>query len=179
MVKNITTHSQESLFRQWWNSRTFVQQRLIRFCLSMLVMVVCFPLYYLGLFGSVEGPLNPARIGDTLAGMGVTQTHSMVLFLSFSIFAVSWNWIYNAVSLWMGSRLTCNRKTDEDGTACGAVVKREKAMHKKTGQVTMRYVCAKGHNRPDAHCHPVKKGTFSHTLWVTSLCFCIIVFFMS
>jgi hypothetical protein len=179
MVKNITNSSQESLFRQWWNSRNFVQQRLIRFCLSMLTMVVCFPLYYLGLFGSVEGPLNAASIGETFAGMGVTQAHGMVFFLSLLMIAVSWNWIFNAVSYAMGSRLTCNRKMDTDGTVCGAPVKREKVLQKKTGHVTVRYACSEGHLRQDAHFHPVKKGTFSHTLWVISLCFCVIVFFMS
>lgn len=179
MQKNIPGFPQETLFRQWWNNRNFVQQRLIRFCLSMLVMIVCFPLYYLGLFGSVEGPLNPSRIGHFLAGMGVTQAHGMVFFLSLLIFAVSWNWIFNAVSYAMGSRLTCNHKMDADGNLCGARVKREKVLQKKTGHVTVRYACSEGHLRQDAHFHPVRKGAVSHTLWVSSLCFCIIVFFMS
>jgi hypothetical protein len=179
MIKNIPNYSQETLFRRWWNSRTFVQQRLIRLCFSMLVMIVCFPLYYLGLFGSVEGPLNPASIGGVLAGLGVTRTHSMTFFLSFLIIAVSWNWVYNAVSLGLGYRLSCSGKMDGEGTECGALVKREKVAHKKTGRVTVRYTCAEGHKRLDAHFHPVTKGTFSHTLWVTSLCFCVIVFFMS
>jgi len=183
MYRRVTKSSllcnQESFFKRWWNSRSFLQQRLFRFCLSMLIMAVCFPLYYLGLFGSVEGPLNPVRIGAQLAGMGVSRTHSMMFFLSFLMIAVSWNWIYNAVSLLMGSRLTCNRRMDEDGTACGAPVKREKVLQKKTGHVNVRYACSEGHLRQDAHFHPVKKGTFSHTLWVTSLCFCVIVFFMS
>ena len=179
MQKNITGFPQETLFGQWWNNRNFVQQRLIRFCLSMLVMIICFPLYYLGLFGSVEGPLNPVHIGEAFAGMGVTQAHGMVFFLSFLMIAVSWNWIFNAVSYAMGSRLTCKRKMDADGTVCGALVKREKALQKKTGHVTVRYACSEGHLRQDAYFHPVRKGVVSHTLWVTSLCFCIIVFFMS
>jgi|GEM_PF-394377 len=170
--------NQESPFRRWWKSRTFIQQRLIRFCTSMLVMAVCFPLYYLGLFGSVEGPLNPAHIGDQLAGMGVTRTHSMLLFLSFLIIAVSWNWIYNLVSLLIGSRLTCKRTLPDD-SICGHPVKRGQAIDKKTGRKVPQYVCAQGHKRPDAHFHPIRKGTVSHTVWVTSLVFCIIVFFMS
>lgn len=144
----------------------------------MLVMILCFPLYYLGLFGSVEGPLNPARIGASLAGMGVTKTHSLVFFLSFLIIAVSWNWIYNMVSLLMGSRLTCN-KPDEEGKPCGARVERRKVEQKKTGQKGVQYVCAQGHKRPDAHFHPVQKGTFSHTVWVIALIFCVIVLFLS
>lgn len=171
-------YDRKTPFRRWWNSRSYIQKRLIRFCLSMLVMVICFPLYYLGLFGGVEGPLSPAQIGDRLAGMGVTRTHSMVFFLSFLIIALSWNWIYNLVSLLMGSRLTCN-KTDDQGRPCGAPVRRRRVVHKKRGNVVSQYLCTHGHKRPDAHFHPVKKGTISQTVWVISLAFCVIVFFLT
>jgi hypothetical protein len=110
--------------------------------------------------------------------MGVTKTHSFVFFLSFLIIAVSWNWIYNIVSLLMGSRLTCNKK-DEEGKPCGTRVERRKAVQKKTGQKVTEYVCANGHKRPDAHFHPVQKGTFSHTVWLVALTFCVVVFFLS
>ena len=179
VMKCSQSYNQESPFKRWWKSRNFLQQRLIRFCFSMLVMVICFPLYYLGLFGGVEGPLNPARIGEQLAGMGVTRTHSMVLFLSSLIIAVSWNWIFNIVSMMLGARLTCKRVLDDNGRLCSAPVKRSKTTNKKTGMQIARYICAKGHKRPDAHFHPVKKGTVSHSIWVISLAFCIIVFFMS
>ncbi|MDF1590304.1 MAG: hypothetical protein P1P89_02215 [Desulfobacterales bacterium] len=178
VMKSSQFYNHESPFKRWWNSRSFIQQRLIRFCFSMLVMVVCFPLYYLGLFGGVEGPLNPARIGEQLAGMGVTRTHSMLLFLSLLIIAVSWNWIYNLVSLLIGARLTCKRSLSDDAV-CGAPVKRSKIINKKTGRKVPQYICTKGHKRPDAHFHPVRKGTVSHSIWVISLAFCIIVFFMS
>ncbi|MCJ7594023.1 MAG: hypothetical protein MUO52_04530 [Desulfobacterales bacterium] len=178
MISIVDSYQQESPFRRWWNSRSFVQKRMIRFCLSMLVMVICFPLYYLGLFGSVEGPLNPARIGDSLAGMGVTKTHAMSFFLSFLIISVTWNWIYNLVSHLSGSRLTCNRP-DDGGKPCGAAAERRRVTHKKTGKVVPQYVCANGHKRPEAHFHPVHKGTFSHTLWILALTFCVIVFFLS
>ena len=178
-TKWIGPYNREAPFRRWWNSRNFIQQRLIRFCLSMLVMVLCFPLYYLGFFGSVEGPLNPAHIGERLAGMGVTRTHSMVLFLTFLIIAASWNWIYNLVTLVMGSRLTCTRP-GAAGKPCGAPVRREKQSgERKIGHPTPPYVCEQGHKRFDAHFHPVKKGTVSHTIWVVSLVFCIIVFWSS
>ena len=157
---------------------SFVQKRLVRMSLSTVVMILCFPLYYLGLFGSVEGPLNPGRIGDSLAGMGVTKTHSFIFFLSLLIIAVSWNWIYNIVSLLLGSRLTCN-KLDDEGKPCGARVERRKVEHKKTGQKVAQYVCANGHKRPDAHFHPVQKGTFSHTIWLVALTFCVVVFFLT
>ena len=168
----------ESPLKRWWNSRSFVQKRLIRFCMSMLVMVICFPLYYLGLFGSVEGPLNPAAIGDTLAGMGVTQKHAMLLFLSFLIIAVSWNWIFNLVSMLMGSRLSCSRPT-AGGRPCAARVKRERRLDQKSGRKVFHYTCEKGHKRNEAHFHPVKKGTISHSLWLISFVFCLMVFFMS
>jgi len=157
---------------------SFIQKRLIRMFLSMMVMILCFPLYYLGLFGSVEGPLNPAKIGASLAGMGVTKTHSLVFFLSFLIIALSWNWIYNIVSLLTGARLTCN-KVDDEGKPCGARVEKRKVEQKKTGQKVAQYVCTNGHKRPDAHFHPVQKGKFSHTVWVIAAVFCFIVFFLS
>ena len=62
----------------------------------------------------MDGPLHPARIGESLAGMGLTKTHSMVFFLSFLIISLCWNWIFNIVSHLMGSRLPCN-KVDEEG----------------------------------------------------------------
>jgi hypothetical protein len=172
------TYPYESPLKRWWNSRHFVQKRLIRFCLSMLVMVVCFPLYYLGLFGSVEGPLNPAHIGDSLANMGVTRAHSMVLFLSFLIISVSWNWIFNLVSILMGSRLSCSR-TGAGGKPCGAQVTRERILDRKNGKKVFQYACEKGHKRNDAHFHPVKKGTISHSIWLISAAFCLMAFFMS
>lgn len=181
MNEHVSTELQLSYaspLKRWWDSRNFIQRRLIRFCLSMLVMVLCFPLYYLGLFGTVEGPLNPANIGDTLAGMGVTQKHAMVLFLSFMMIAVSWNWIYNLVSMLMGSRLSCSR-TGPGGQPCTAVVSRKRIVDPKSGRNVFQYTCTKGHKRREAHFHPVKKGTISHCLWLISFVFCLMVFFMS
>jgi len=171
-------NDQESAFRRWWNSRDFLQKRMIRFCMSMFAFFLCLPLYHLGLFGSVDGPLNPGNIGGSLAGMGVTKAHSMVLFLSLLIIAVSWNWVFNLVSYLMGARLTCT-KTDEEGRVCGGRAERRKTVQKKTGRVVPQYVCASGHKRPDAHFHPVQKGTVSHSVWVTALLFCAIVFFLT
>ena len=163
-----------SPFQRWWTSRSFIQKRLIRFCLSMLVMVICFPLYYLGFFGSVDGPLNPSRIGETLGSMGVTRTHCMIMFLTFLIISASWNWIYNMVSMLMGSRLSCT-KANVAGKPCGAHVKRTRTPDDQSNRFAARYVCTRGHERPDALFHPVKKGAVSHTVWLISLCFCIIV----
>jgi hypothetical protein len=171
-------YEQESPLRKWWNSRTFLQKRMIRFSLSMLVLVICIPFYHLGLFGTVEGPLNPSNLGDSLATMGVTKTHSMLFFLSFLIIAGTWNLIFNLISYLMGARLTCNR-TDDSGKPCGAKTERRKVVHKKTGQSVAQYVCTEGHKRPDAHFHPVQKGTFSKTVFMMALAFCVIVFFLS
>jgi hypothetical protein len=178
MMTTMENYGQGNPFSRWWNGLSFIHKRLVRMCLSTLVMILCFPLYYLGLFGSVEGPLNPARIGDFLAGMGVTKIHSLVFFLSFLIIAVSWNWVYNMVSLLVGGRLTC-KKLDEEGKPCGARVERRKVEQKKTGQKVAQYVCANGHKRPDAHFHPVQKGMVSHTVWLVALSFCVVVFFLS
>lgn len=166
-----------SPLRRWWNSRSFLQKRLLRLCSSMLVMVVCFPLYSMGLFGTVEGPLNPKNMGDVLAGLGVTQQHSLLLFVTFFIIALSWNWIYNLVSLAAGSRLTCSRP-NAGGGSCGGEAKRTREKDENRNTI-VRYRCGRGHLRPDAHFHPVKKGTYSHVLWVVSLAFCLIVLFCS
>lgn len=177
VMKTVKSDHQETPFRRWWNSRTFVQQRLIRFCLSMLMMVICFPLYYMGLFGTVEGPLNPSRLGDVLAGMGVTQTHILMFFIFILAIAVTWNWIYNLVCLGIGSRLTCRRETNGRGAVCGAAVRRSRILQRKTGERATQYVCVHGHKRADAHFHPVKKGAASHALWAILLSFAVIVYF--
>ena len=167
----------KSLFQTWWDSRSFLQKRVIRFCLSMLVMVLCFPLYYAGLFGTVDGPLHPSAIGARLAGLGVTKTHFLLMFLSILIISLSWNWIFNLVSLAAGSRLTCTKK--RSGDFCGKPVKRTRVDDPKTGGKKVIYVCESGHEQEEAHFHPVKKGTISHCLWLLSLSFAAIVAFMS
>jgi hypothetical protein len=176
----ITTmeYKNESPFRRWWNSLDFLQKRLVRMGVSFLVMILCFPLYYLGFFGTVEGPLHPSNLGEGLASLGVTRIHSTVFFLTMLIIAVSWNWLFNLVSLAIGARLTC-KKTGEDGKPCGARVERKKAVQKKTGKTVPQYICSHGHKLSEADFHPVQKGTFSHTLWVMALIFCFIVFFLT
>ena len=70
---------------------------------SMVVMGGSFFLYYLGLFGNVQGPLTPGNIGEFLAGMGVAKIHVLVFFLSFFIIALTWNHIFNLVTYITGS----------------------------------------------------------------------------
>ena len=93
--------------------------------LSLIVMGASFFLYYLGLFGNVQGPLTPGNIGASLAAMGVTKVHMLMFFLSFFIMALTWNHIFNLVSFMIASRLTCMRKNQE-GIVCGASTKRIK-----------------------------------------------------
>lgn len=171
-------YNQGSPLRRWWSTRTFLQKRMIRFCMSMVVFMLCLPLYHLGLFGSVDGPLHPARMGESLAGMGITRTHAIVFFLSVLVIALSWNLVYNLVCYFNGSRLTCN-KADEEGKVCGAKVERRKAVQKKSGAAVPQYVCERGHKRPDAHFHPLQKGTAGHSVWVVAAAFCAIVLFLS
>ena len=147
----------------------FIHQRIKSFCMSLLAMLVCFPLYYLGFFGNVEGPLEPENLGATLAAMGVTQNHVMILFLSVALAAMSWNWIYNSIAIRLGLRLTCKRKTDEQGTLCGARARCIKEPCKKSGQIQVRYICADGHKCADAHFHLLKKGMISNLIWIISL----------
>jgi hypothetical protein len=170
-------YGKQTLFQRWWNSRTFLQQRLIRFCLSMLVMIICFPLYYMGLFGHVDGPLHPDRIGIMLSGMGITRTHSIIFFLSILVVAVSWNWIWNLISFCSGSRFSCERKSGSHGSVCGATARRTRFVSKRTGRTETKYVCTRGHKQPRAHFNPVKKGTVGHMVWVCLLVFCLIVLF--
>lgn len=160
------------------NFQQHPRRRLHRFGLEMTVMGACFLLYYLGFFGGTAGPLNPSRIGDRLARLGATADHVLIFFIGLAILAVCWNWIYNLVSYLGGRRLTCSR-TDEDGVCCRAPVKRTQSISKRTGTTERRYVCALGHHRKEAHFHPVVKGTIGHTLWVISVIFAGIVFYVS
>lgn len=160
------------------NLQRYSRGRLHRFGLDMTVIGVCFFLYYLGFFGGTEGPLNSSRIGEKLARLGATTDHVLIFFIGLAILAVSWNWIYNIVSYQRGRRLTCSQ-TDEDGVCCCAPVKRTPSVSKKTGAAVTRYVCAVGHRRSEAHFHPLVKGTIGHTLWVISVIFAVIVFYVS
>ncbi|HSO20142.1 MAG TPA: hypothetical protein VLT88_11815 [Desulfosarcina sp.] len=155
----------------------FVRSRLHNFGLTMVVMGASFVLYYLGLFGTVDGPLTPAHMGASLASLGVTQRHMMVLLLSLLIGAVSWNWVYNLTSLAVGSRMTCMGRAKDDEGCCGAPVRRTRFVSKRTGKTVVEYVCSCGHRRPDAHFHPIKKGTASNTVWIACLVFVLIAFF--
>ena len=155
--------------------RTYGQQRLVHFGITMIVMGVCFLLYYLGFFGGVDGPLNPAQLGEHLSASGVSRLHLVIAAAVLVLLSLSWNWIFNLVCLRLGWRLTCSRVNEQAGI-CGAMVRRQAAPQKKNSKGTQRYVCTQGHTQRKAHFHPLKKGTIGHMLWVTSLILAVIVF---
>ncbi len=177
-VKEKHDQDYELTWKNGHGPRQFTHQRINRFILSILVMLVCFPLYYLGFFGSVEGPLQPVQIGQWLADIGVSKNHILVLFTSLTILTVTWNWIFNLSSLLIGSRLTCKWE-DRRGLICGVPVIFKKIFDKKTDRFLTQYVCSRGHKRHDAHFHPVKKGTVSHAVWMISLAGFFIMLFRS
>jgi len=157
------------------STQDFLRQRLTHFGLTMIVMGICFPLYYLGLFGTVDGPLNPARLGTSLAEIGIAKIHILLLFISLLIIACTWNWIFNWASFLMGLRLTCIKKVNNERSVCGARVSRKKEVNKKTGRVVSQYICVCGHKKPEAHFHPVKKGAVSYSLLILSFLFCALI----
>lgn len=152
----------------------YIRSRLHNFGLTMVVMGASFILYYLGLFGTVDGPLSPDHMGVALSGLGVTRRHVILILLSVLIGAVSWNWIFNLTSLAVGNRLTCKATGDGDDEVCAAPVQRTRRLSRRTGRTIMEYVCARGHHRADAHFRPVKKGAVSNTVWMACLAFVLI-----
>lgn len=150
------------------------RNRAHSFGLTMIVMGASFILYYLGLFGTVDGPLSPDKLGTALAGLGVTRQHVIGVLLFFLFAAVSWNWIFNLSSLLMGRRLTCAAPGDGPDGVCGAPVQRRRRRSKRSGRTGVEYACGHGHRQKQAHFHPVKKGTLGHTVWAACLVFVLI-----
>lgn len=144
--------------------RNFTQRRMIAFGLNILVMAVCFPLYYLGFFGSVEGPLNMESIGRGLAGMGVTVAGFQVLLIAVFAGMLTWNWLLNLIAHLTGQRLTCSQGSGEQGF-CGKLVERRRDLDGKNWV----YACPNGHLRREAHFHPIRKGKLANSLLMASL----------
>lgn len=154
-----------------------VRNRLQSFGLTMVVMGASFILYYLGCFGTVDGPLTPGNLGAALSGLGVTRLHVVIVLLSILIFALSWNWVFNLTSLLAGARMTCKAARKSDNALCGDPVKRTRHISKRTGKTVVEYVCPRGHRRSEAHFHPIKKGVVSHTMCLACLAFVLIAAF--
>lgn len=152
----------------------YIRRRARYSGLTFIIMVVSFVLYGLGLFGTVEGPLHPERIGTTLAKMGVTGSHFVVLFALISIIAVTWDRLFNHICLWLGLRLTCRQEVDNGGTRCGAPVVRNRTEESGTEEL----VCAEGHKRLDAQFHPIQKGLASRVVFLVFLTSSVITFLM-
>jgi hypothetical protein len=149
--------------------RGFIQTRMQNFGWTMIVMGASFGLYYLGLFGGVDGPLRPDRLGERLAAIGFSNRHLLMVLLSLMGVAIVWNWIYNGLCRLMGWRLTCACRAETADGFCAALARRE-----ASGQ----YVCAGGHRRPDARFHPVVKGTVAHFMWMMFAIFSAIVYYL-
>ena len=156
--------------------RGFARSRLCNFGLTMVIMGISFVLYYLGLFGTVDGPLTPANMGKALSGLGVTQRHVIIMLLSLLIGAVSWNWIFNLTSAMIGARMTCTATGKDGNECCGLPAKRIRRVSKRSGREVITYVCEDGHRRSEAHFHPLRKGAVSNTVWMACLAFVIIAF---
>jgi hypothetical protein len=153
-----------------YNRPGFIQGRLHNFGLTMMVMGASFGLYYLGLFGTVDGPLRPDRIGDHLAAIGFSNRHLLILLVALMGIAIVWNWLYNAICRLLGKRLACACRMDGGDGFCAAPVRRVRRGH---------YVCAAGHTRPDARFQALKKGTVAHFLWMMFLVFSAIVVYLT
>lgn len=171
-----TAHADTTQFAATGNPpqrRGFIQTRFQNFSLTMIVMGASFSLYYLGLFGGVPGPLEPARIGDRLASLGFSDRHLLVTFLVFLAISISWNWLYNAVNRLRGRYMTCAFRKDGGVAYCAAPIVKE-----KSDLVKGRYVCTAGHACSQAHVRVVKKGTVSHFLWMLWLILSLMVFYL-
>jgi hypothetical protein len=86
------------------NGTDFARRQLRSFGLTLITMGICFPLYYLGFFGTVEGPLQPDRIGDTLAGLGIARIHFLAVFVAAMILSLAWPQIVKLAVKWSGRR---------------------------------------------------------------------------
>ena len=134
----------------------------------MSVMAISIGLYYLGFFGSIDGPLHPARIGAKLNRLGFTQIHLLITFIALFAVTVAWNWIYNVVNRWTGRRFICLDK-DTSGNTCGAAAKLKKNHDQKATGNRRVFVCDKGHTNINAQFLPVKKGRWGYTLCAAML----------
>lgn len=144
------------------------RRQLKKFGVNMSILGASIGLYYLGFFGSIDGPLHPTRIGEKLNSLGFTQMHLLITCIALFAVTVCWNWIYNLISRWTGRRFTCLHKNDS-GEICGAAAKRHKNHDQKTDANNCIFVCDKGHQNVHAQFLPVKKNKWGYTLCASML----------
>jgi hypothetical protein len=148
------------------------QRRAAAFGLNMIVMAVCFALYYLGFFGGVEGPLNMAAIGKHLAGIGFTAVSFQLLLVLIFLACLTWNWVLNLIGHMTGQGLTCAKGSPQEGF-CGEFVQRSRDT---TGK-GWTYTCTRGHCLNEAHFHPIRKGKLANSLLMASLAAALMFYF--
>ncbi len=144
--------------------RSFARRWKYRFGLNMIVMAVCFGLYYLGFFGRVERPLSMANIGRGLAGMRFTVASFQGVLIAVFVILLTWNWVLNLIAHLAGQRLTCSQGSREQGF-CGKLVERRRGRDGKSWV----YACPNGHLRSEAHFHPIRKGQLANSLLAAGL----------
>jgi hypothetical protein len=150
----------------------YAQRWKAGFGLNMIVMAVCFALYYLGFFGRVDGPLSMANIGRALSDVGFTVGSFQAMLVFLFVIALTWNWVLNLVAHLTGQRLTCTKGSPQEGF-CGELVQRRKDDSGKN----WAYTCPRGHCRNDAHFHPIRKGKLANSLLMASLAAAIMFHF--
>lgn len=151
--------------------------RIGNFMLTLGIMALSFFFYELGLFGGVQGPLNPEQLGATLARAGITRLHLAMFFLFCSFYALTWNWVLNAWHRRNGNRLTCIHAGEEDCGPCGAPVRRQRRTGGKIGRDRIFFLCSNGHRCSQADFHPVTKGALSNCIWTCCLLFALAFIF--
>ncbi len=71
--------------------------QLKKFGYNMVALSLSIALYYLGFFGTVEGPLNPCTMAQNLKSFGFSGHHLLSVLLVLFLLSLTWNWIYNSV----------------------------------------------------------------------------------
>ncbi|MEW6265875.1 MAG: hypothetical protein AB1641_22615 [Thermodesulfobacteriota bacterium] len=158
---------------------SYGRKRLYNFILTVVVMIVSVNLYYLGFFGTYEGPLHPQNVGRTLAGWGVTPTGILIGLIILTIMAFSWDYVLNGFCTLFGFRLTCAKPLKEKEGFCDSPVKRTRITETKSGTLEYTYLCLQGHRLREARFHRFKKGRFGHTLWLVGVVCCAIWIYVS
>ena len=103
--------------------------QLKKFGYNMVALSLSIALYYLGFFGTVEGPLNPSTMAQNLKSLGFSGHHLLTVLLVLFLISLTWNWIYNSVlKLRFGFKNSKGGET-EDITGVPKMVKKGKWGH--------------------------------------------------